>query len=188
MNNPLSEAGVFIVQTIFDLYSYVLVIRLLLEFFQGDFYNPVAQFVMRVTSPIVKPITQYVPTVNNFNFAIATLLVVTQMIKLFLVAWLGANVFVNILALLIAGIAGGANAILTVLFYAIIAQVILSWVRPHGGTPIEGLLYGITEPVLRPARRMIPLVGGIDLSPIAVIIVLKLISILIIEPFVRLLT
>lgn len=179
MNNAyFVEALAWLINTLFGLYILVVLLRLLLQWVRASFYNPVAQFIVKVTNPPLKPLRRIIPGFGGIDFASITLLVLLQAINLTIVAMLlNEPIHPGILA--VKTIVELLSLTLNVFLFSILIQVILSWVNP-GYNPATALLFSLNEPLLAPARRLIPPIAGIDLSPIAVIILLQLLKMLLI--------
>jgi YggT family protein len=175
--NPL----VFLVQVLFSAYILVVMLRFLLQLLRADFYNPLSQFIVRVTSPVLHPIRRIIPGVGGIDFASVLLMWILQAIELALVVTI-LGISKNPLLALAWAIPELLNLLINVFLVAIFIQVILSWINPGAYNPASALLYTLTEPVLRPARRIIPPLSGLDLSPWAVIIMLILLKMLLIPP------
>lgn len=177
----LSNAGVFLVKTIFGLYLLAIMLRFLLQWARADFFNPISQFVVKITNPLLKPLRRLIPGFFGLDFAAVVLMLVIKLIELSLVQAIvgGAWVFSGLLVVALAELLSLA---LDVFFFSILIQVILSWVNPGAHNPAVGLLHALNEPLLRPARRLIPPIGGLDLSPLVVMLVLQLASMLLVRP------
>lgn len=182
MENPyFAASAVFVIQTLFGLYILAVMLRLLLQWVRADFYNPVSQFLVKVTNPPLRPLRRIIPGWGGVDLASVLLLFMLELIEQFLintalgvaqpVAGLGLSAVVALLSLL-----------LNIYLFGIIIQAILSWVAPTSYNPAVGLLHSLTEPLLAPARRFIPPISGIDLSPIAVLLLLQLTKMLILAP------
>jgi YggT family protein len=173
MNSFLAETGVFLLQLAFGLYILAVLLRLLFQIVRADFYNPLAQFVVALTNPILRPLRRLVPGLFGIDVASVLLLLMLQMLEIFLIATLvgravspGALVYTAAVELLV--------LTLYVFMVAIIVRALLSWIVPYGAprNPAMSLLVSLSDPLLRPARRWVPTVGGVDLSPLIVIAVL----------------
>jgi len=175
--NPL----VFLVKTLFGLYITIVIIRFLLQWAGADFYNPLSQFIVKMTSPVLRPLRRLLPGYGGLD--VASLVV----------AWLLKTVELAVLTLLLGlslnplGAVAWAVPALVALFiniflFAILIRVILSWVNPDPYNPAVGILTRVTDPILIPAQRVIPPIGGIDLSPMLVMIGLVLLEMLLIPP------
>ena len=182
MGNPyVSDAGTFLIQTIFGLYVLVVMLRLLLQWVRADFYNPVSQFVVKVTAPALRPLRRVIPGVAGIDLAAVVLMVVLKLVEWWIVLSL-KGISPGFGGMLLLAVADLLGLLINVFLVAILVQVILSWVNPGAHNPIIGLLYRLTEPLLGPARRLMPPVSGLDLSPIVVLVGLQLLKMLFVAP------
>jgi len=171
MPSNITSAIVFVVNAITSLYLLVLLLRFWLPWLQADFRNPLAQGILRLTSPVVIPVRRIVPSFGRLDTATILVAFVIQYLTV-------------LLLLLIIGQAAGfvTIAITTIVklvvlsinlfVYAIFIRVILSWISQGAYNPATAIITTLTEPVLRPFRRLLPPMGGFDLSPILAIILL----------------
>jgi len=180
--NPLDDAGRFLVGTLFDLAILIVMLRWVLQWVGADFHNPISQFVVKLTNPIIQPLRSFLPVLKGFDLSVIVVLLILEMVKLILIVMLSGASFPNIFGLVLWSVAGLGNQLINIFFYAILLMIILSWINPMGKSPVKELLFKISEPLMRPARRFIPTVGGFDLTPIPVMIGLKLIAIIFIHP------
>ena len=177
----LANPIVFLIQVIFGLYILVVMLRLLLQLVKADFYNPISQFIVKVTSPVLHPIRRIIPGVKGIDLSSLLLAWLLKSIELFLIALtlgLGANLLVS----LVWAIPALVSLTINIFLVALIIQVILSWINPGGYNPAASLIYALTEPLLRPARRILPTASGLDFSPMLVIIGLILLKMLLLPP------
>ncbi len=179
--NYAEHAGVFLVQTLFGLYILAIMLRFLLQWVRADFYNPVSQFLVKVTNPLLKPLRRMVPGLWGIDLAAVLLMLFLQMLELFLVGLMVGQSF-RPPGVLVMSIGELLSLTVYVFMIAILIQVVLSWIQPGGYNPIIGLINRLTEPLLAPARRIIPPIAGLDLSPLAVLILLQLTLILLVSP------
>lgn len=182
MGGYVNNATVFLVDTIFGLYILVVLIRFLLQWLRADFYNPVSQFIITVTDPPVRFLRGFIPPFRNLDLASLVLLLVLSMLKTWLLfSMIGhPSTFPG---LLVYSIGELLQLTVYVFIFAILIRVVLSWIAPHQGyNPALRLLYDLTEPVMEPARRMIPPIAALDISPILVFIFLYLTLMLIVQP------
>jgi len=180
-NQYFAASAVFLIQTLFGLYILAVMLRLLLQWVRADFYNPISQFLVKVTNPPLRPLRRVIPGWGGIDLASVLLLIVLEMIEQFLIntalgqaqpfPGLALNAVIALLDLL-----------LNIYIFGIIIQAILSWVAPTSYNPAVSLIHSLTEPLLAPARRFIPAISGIDLSPIAVLLLLQLTKMLILTP------
>lgn len=181
MGNYAGNAGVFLIQTLFGLYLVAVMLRFLLQMSRADFYNPVSQFLVKVTNPPLIPLRRVIPGFIGIDMAAVVLLIVIQAVELVLVG-LVQGFSLGIAGLIVLTVAELFNLLLNIYFFTILIQVILSWVNPGGYNPAVALLYSLNEPILSRARRMIPPISGFDLSPIVVFIGIQLVKMLLVAP------
>lgn len=180
--NYLIQAALFLVTTIFDIYLLAVVLRFLLQLFRADFYNPISQFLAKITNPPLRYIRRVVPGYKGQDWSSMVLMLLIKSVEITTVYLLSAGRFVAVDSLIILSIAGILELFVDVFMIAIFIQVILSWVNPGAYNPATVILYRLTEPVLAPARKLLPPIGGLDLSPIIVIIALQMSIILVVTP------
>ncbi len=172
--NPLE----FLVTTLFSLYILAVMLRFLLGVVRADFYNPVSQFLVRITNPLLLPMRKVIPSLGRYDTSALLLMLLLQFISLGLVVLL-RGISVPVVTLLIVAVGELVMLAINVFMFAIIIQVILSWVNPGNYNPVTALLYSITSPIMRPLQRLIPPISGIDLSPLVAIIGLQVLRMLV---------
>jgi YggT family protein len=180
MGSPINNAGVFLVTTVFDLYIFVLMLRLVLVALRVDYFNPVSQTIIKLTQPLIGPLRRSIPNYKNIELASVVVLLVLEALKFLLVGIIIAGL-PNPVGLFVLAIADSLKSLVNIFFYAIIVQAIMSWVS-SGHSPITSVIHKITAPIMRPFQRLIPPIGGMDISPIPAIISLQLVTILLITP------
>ncbi len=173
MDGFFSQAGAFLINTLFGMYILAVLLRLMLQMVRADFYNPVAQFLVIVTNPPLLPLRRIIPGLWGIDLASVVLLLALEAVEQYVLALL-RGFGITALALLVLVTSQIVELVLYVFLFTILARAILSWVAPYPRNAVMHLLVNLTEPLLRPARRIIPPVGGLDLSPIAVLILLEL--------------
>lgn len=183
MNSYFSSAAGFLIEAVFGLYMLLVLLRLVLQMVRADFYNPLCQFIVKATNPPIRPLRRIIPGLAGIDMASVLLLMALQMVKLFLLG-LAAGQSFSLAALTVISIGELIALLLNFYMIALLLQVILSWVGPGGRHPINSILHAINEPLLRPARRMLPPMSGIDLSPIVVFLIIGLLKILVVAPIV----
>jgi YggT family protein len=177
----LTDPLVFLIRTLFGLYIAVVVIRFLLQWIRADFYNPVSQFIVRVTSPVLRPLRQLIPGYRGLDVASLVLAWGLMAVQLGLIAGL-SGFGGSLLGALVWAIPALLELVIDIFLFAVLIRVILSWLNPDPYNPVVSLLERLTDPLLRPVQRLIPPIGGIDLSPMAVIIGLVLLQMLLVPP------
>ncbi len=176
-----SNAGVFLIDVVFGLYIFAVLLRFLFQLVRADFYNPLCQAIVTVTNPPLRQLRRYIPSLGGLDTASIVLLVVLQMLNTFLVA-LVLGLEPGVAGLLVIAIAELLGKTLWTFVGAIIVQVVLSWVAPGTYNPLTSVVHSLTEPLLGPARRAIPPLGPLDLSPLVVLVGLQLAQILLVAP------
>ncbi|GGJ02714.1 YggT family protein [Halopseudomonas pertucinogena] len=178
--NGMNMAAVYVVQTLGSLYLLIVLLRFILQLVRADFYNPLSQFIVRATQPLLKPMRRVIPGFGGVDVASLVLAVLVQLVLLALIIKLMGYALPPILQLLVWSLVGITALFLKIFFFALIISVILSWVAPHSHNPAAILVIQICEPVLAPFRRFLPSMGGLDLSPIFAFIALNLLDMLLI--------
>jgi YggT family protein len=176
MNNS-ANAFSYLVSTLLDLYITAVLIRLLLQWVRADFYNPVCQFLIKVTNPALLPLRRVIPAVGRLDTASIVLLLALEFFSVWIVSRIGSSPLspVGIAAFSVTKLLA---TLLVTYFILIIANVLLSWVAGRARHPVVPLVYQLTEPVLRPFRRVIPPIAGIDLSPVFALIGIRFLLLL----------
>lgn len=178
--NGLNMAAVYVVQTLGSLYLLIVLLRFILQLVRADFYNPLSQFIVRATQPLLKPMRRVIPGFAGVDVASLILAVLVQLVILALIIKLMGYALPPVLQLLVWSLVGVTALFLKIFFFTLIISVILSWVAPHSHNPAALLVTQICEPVLAPFRRFLPAMGGLDLSPIFAFIALNLLDMLLI--------
>ncbi len=177
----LTNPVVFLIDTLFGLYILAVMLRFLLQWVRADFYNPVSQFIVKITNPPLRFLRKLIPGLGGFDLASVVLMVALQILATWSIASV-ANYHYSIPGLLIIAVAELTSLLFYIYIFSILIQVILSWVNPGTYNPVVSILYNLNEPLLAPARRLIPPIGGLDLSPMVVIILIYLLRMLILPP------
>ncbi len=182
MGGPFGQAAVFLIDTLFWLYILAVLLRFLFQLVRADFYNPFSQALVAITNPTLLPLRRMIPSLYGIDFAALVLVLVLQVVKNVLLGLIIGQWY-NLLGLIVYSAAELLQMTVYLFIFLIFIRVLLSWVAPYGGhNPVTGLLFSVTEPLMRPARRLIPPLSGLDLSPVAVFILLYLTLILIVTP------
>ena len=171
----LNDALIFIIQTLGSLYLLIVLMRFILQLVRANFYNPLCQFVVKATQPLLKPLRRVIPSLFGLDMSSLVLALLLQILVFVVV--LTRNGYPAFTVLLLPwALIGIFSLFLKILFWSMIISVILSWVAPGSRSPGAELVYQITEPVLAPFRRLIPNLGGLDISPIFAFIAIQLIQ------------
>ncbi|MFG4413618.1 YggT family protein [Pseudomonas aeruginosa] len=178
----LNTAAIYILQTLGSFYLLIVLLRFILQLVRADFYNPLSQFIVRATKPLLNPLRRIIPGFGGIDLASLVLAILIQLVLMILILMLmGYGVGGFIMQLLIWSIIAVTSLFLKVFFFALIISVILSWVAPGSYNPGAQLVNQICEPLLMPFRKLLPNLGGLDLSPIFAFLALKLIDMLVIN-------
>lgn len=182
--NPINNVLDFLIHVLFTSYIYAVIIRILLGLTRADFYNPFSQFILTITNPVLTPLRKLIPSIGGIDSSAIILILVLKFIELAARSFLvGQQVLLS--ALIVPSIIGVLNQVVNIFIFAIIILVVISWVAPHmhgQSNPITSILRSITEPLIRPARKLIPPIGIFDLSTFVVLLGLYCIKI-ILHPF-----
>lgn len=182
MGGYVNNAAVFLVDTLFGLYILIVLIRFMLQWLRADFYNPVSQFIVTATNPPLRILRRLIPGMWGIDLASLVLLLGLSMIKTWLLFSMVGHP-ATFQGLLVYSIGELLQLTIYVFIFTIFVRVVLSWIAPHQGyNPVLRLIYDLTEPLMAPARRLIPPIAALDISPILVFIFLYLTLMLIVQP------
>tara|TARA_B110000495_G_C22811752_1_gene473904 strand:- start:158 stop:751 length:594 start_codon:yes stop_codon:yes gene_type:complete len=182
MSQSLATAATYLVQTLFGLYLLAILLRFLLQIARADFYNTVCQTIVKVTNPALKPLRRIIPALGGLDISALVLGLIVQTAAICLILLLHSYQIPNMLLVLGWALTGILSLVLNIYFFALIAVIILSWVAPQSHNPLAILIQQLIEPIMRPMRRLIPAIGGLDLSPIFIFIAINLLKIMLIKP------
>ncbi|MCK0715093.1 YggT family protein [Chromohalobacter sarecensis] len=185
MGSQMGSAGLMLVNTLINVYLFVLMLRFLLQFSRADYYNPVSQAVITATRPVVAPLQRIFRPRGRFDPASLVAGLLLKGITIFVLLKLAGIGMPPIQGVLVAALAGVLSAILDIYFFALIIMIILSWVAPQASHPGAILVHQLVEPIMAPVRKVIPPLGMIDLSPIVVFIAISLIDSLVVGALAR---
>ncbi|MEX2123709.1 MAG: YggT family protein [Woeseia sp.] len=168
----MTQALYFIVKTLAQLYLLLLLLRFWLPWLRADFRNPVAQGILRFTSPLVVPLRRFLPSIGRLDTATILVAFTLQFVTVLVLLAITRRpsdtltvAFISVIELAILS--------LNLFFFAVLIRIILSWVAPGNYNPITALLTTLSEPILRPFRRLMPSIGGFDISPIFALVLLQ---------------
>lgn len=177
----VTTAGNLLLDVLFGLIALVFALRVLLQWVGAQFHNPICQSIYRITNPVLMPLRRVLKPWRKVDLAgsVVVYLVLAVKAVLLLALW---RLSIHIDAVLVLALAETLGLLLTFYFWMILVRVILSWVGGGGRNPAVPLLMQLTEPLLRPVRRLLPAPGGFDLSPLLVTLALLLARILLVAP------
>ncbi|MDH3280574.1 MAG: YggT family protein [Gammaproteobacteria bacterium] len=185
MGGYVGNAGAFLIETLLGLYILIVLLRFMLQWARADFYNPISQFIVAVTNPPLLPLRRLIPGLFGIDVASVVLLLALVMLKVYLLAWL-AGAHPNLVGVLVLAVGDLLKLVVYVFMFAIFVRVILSWVAPRSYHPGVNLVVSLSEPLMAPARRLLPAIGGLDLSPVFAFLFLGLTLRLIVQPIIDL--
>ncbi|MCD6055887.1 MAG: hypothetical protein K0R12_849 [Gammaproteobacteria bacterium] len=171
----------FLVQAIFDFYTILLLIRILLEMAGVNYQNVGVKFLLRITDPILKPLSKIIPKFKGINLAGILVLFVIGMLKLFILIMIRLDLRPNPLGLLLWTLGELLNLLINLYFYAILIRVVLHWVLPQTQNPAAEIINRLTNPVLKPFQRVIPPIANVDISPLVAMVCLQGAAILFVQ-------
>jgi YggT family protein len=177
----LNTAAVYVLQTLGSLYLLIVLLRFVLQLVRANFYNPLCQFAVKATQPLLKPLRRVIPSLFGLDMSSLVLAILVQLALMALTLLLTYGTMGNFLQLLVWALIGVTALFLKIFFFALIISVILSWVAPGSHNPGAELVNQICEPALAPFRKILPNLGGLDISPILAFMVLKLLDMLVIN-------
>ncbi len=181
MTNPV----VFLIDTVVSLYILAIILRFLFQWTRADFYNPISQFLVKITHPPLKFLRRFIPAIGKIDTSSIVLA-------------LGIKMLANVVILAIQGGMPSAGALVIYSFkeiveivfnifvFAVFARAILSWFDPGNYNPASSLLQSLTEPLLGLCRKIIPGLGGIDLSPLVALVLLQITKMMVLPPLTQL--
>ena len=178
MNSALTDIGMTIVQPLFSLAMLLIAVRFLAQLCGVSGYNPISMTLRRVTNVIVLPLSRLLPSGNRFSPGALLALILIQVAFIALMFGLvGQLDAFNVLQALIWSALGAAGVLGSIIFYSVIAMMVVSFLAPQTSHPAVEFIWELTEPVMAPLRQVLPPMGGLDFSPIILFIALNVIRV-----------
>jgi len=180
----MKPALIFIISTLAQLLLLVMLLRFWLPFVRADFRNPIAQGILRLTSPLVIPVRRVIPPIGRLDTATILIAFGLQYLTILIILTI-SGIAPAILPIAITALVDLVLLSVRLFTFAIFIHIILSWIAPGTFNPATAFIAMLVEPVMRPFRRLIPPIGGLDISPIFAIIGLMAIAIFVstLRPF-----
>lgn len=179
------QIGVFLVETLLSLYISAIIIRFLLGYARADFYNPLSQFLVKITNPVLTPVRRFIPAFGKLDTSAVVVALVLMIIKLVLLAGMVGAGF-NVITLIWLAVGEVIRSVIWVYIIALILLAVISWIGSSHGNPVAPLVNSLVSPLVSPVRRRLPPVGMLDLSPLVVILGLNILLIIVDGIFPRL--
>ncbi len=168
----------FIISQIASIYSMLLLLRVWMQWSRCDYYNPFAQFIVKVTQPVVKPFRRIIPAIGPIDTAsIVVAFIILTAYRPIMLLLTGASIQGDLLIYLIIGVASLLKTTGSMIFWVLIIRAIMSWIS-QGRSPVDHLLYQLSEPLMAPVRRIIPTFGGLDFSVMIILFALTALNML----------
>ncbi|QPK63408.1 YggT family protein [Methylomonas sp. LL1] len=180
-SNYMTDPVVFLIDTLFSLYILAVMLRFLLQWTQADFYNPISQLLVKITHPPLRMMRRFIPAVGRIDTSSLVLALALQILANFAILAI-KGVMISIVGLAVLSFTDLLKMLLDIFVYAIFAGAILSWFAPGSYSGASSLLYSLTDPILNICRRVVPDLGGIDLSPLVALVLLQLAKMMILPP------
>ena len=176
---PLTQAGLLVINTLVGLYLLLVVLRFLLQLVRADFYNPISQFIVKATNPPLIPMRKIIPGFGGVDVASLILALIVQAIAIALIMLIQG--FQPPLEVIIWAAIGVLSLLLKIYFWGLLITVIASWIAPNSYNPALILINQILEPAMKPIRKIMPDMGGIDLSPIMMFLAIQVLEVLLVR-------
>jgi YggT family protein len=177
----LGNAGVFLIDVLFGFYLTIVLLRILLQLVRANFFNPICQFIVKITNPVLTPARRVIPNWGRLDLSALLFAWILKIAHLLLV-WAITGVGAGLLKATALAPVMLLDAVVQIFLVVILIKVVLSWVAPYGDSPIHPLLYQLSAPIVEPMRRAIPPLGGLDFSPMVALIGLQLTRMLLVQP------
>jgi YggT family protein len=179
--NPVQDSFSFLIETVFQLYMLLVLLRFIFQLTGANFRNPIIMPVVKLTQIPLAWLRRFVPGLFGIDLSAIVLFIFLGMVKLFLLGVIGGEM-VSAVGAVMWSIAKLVDMSFWIFIIAIFLQAILSWFMPQHGHPVTALLSDLTHPVLRPVRNLLPTMGGMDFSPIVALIALNFLQRLVVSP------
>lgn len=170
----LAQIAIYIINTLGSIYLFIVVLRFLLQLVKADYYNPISRMIVKATNPLLVPLRKIIPGFWGVDFACLVLGLLVKIIVLQVIILIAGFGWQNPLLLLPWGLLGIVKLMATTYFWGLIIMVIASWVAPYSQNPGLSLLRQLIEPTLAPLRKVLPNMGGLDLSPMIALMTLHI--------------
>lgn len=174
-----TEIFTLVLDTVSSLYLMIILLRFIFQVSRADFYNPISQFVVKATNPLLIPIRRIVPSIGGVDTSSIVLAIIFQTLVLGIKLLVLTGGLANPLFLFAISIVMILGVVLKIYFWSLIIMIVASWIAPGSGHPALVLINQIVEPIMQPFRKVLPPMGGLDLSPIFAFIVIQVLEVVV---------
>jgi YggT family protein len=181
-NNYFSDATIYLANVVLGSYGFIIMIRLVLQLVEADFYNPICKAIHSITNPVLKPVRAFLPHFKRIDSASLLMVIVFEIIAVWVTLKLKSSMSPSLLGLIVLSLGSTLGEFVRIFTWSIIIQAFLSWIAPDPRNPIVSVLQSITAPILSKARTVLPSTPGVDFSPIIALLSLQLTLMLIVNP------
>ena len=172
----MNDALYYVMDVLLSLAALLFLMRFLLQAVRADFYNPISQSIIKITDPVLKPLRVVVPSYQNLDFAAFIAAMIAKCLFIYGTTMVTGQSVGNIVQLIGVGLLQTLLLVLRIFYWSILIGIIASFIAPQNDHPLLLLIYQITEPLLAPARKLLPAMGGLDFSPIIVFLILGVVE------------
>jgi YggT family protein len=180
--NAIGSIGSLLVSTMGTLFMMAVLLRFLLQISRADFYNPITQMVVRVTDPGVQLFRRFIPGFKGVDFATLVFAMLVQCTLICVLILIAGFDLPGVGLVMTWAVGGIINFILDIYFWSLLVSIVSSFIAPFSEHPALVLVRQLTEPIMAPFRRLLPSMGGLDLSPIFVFLAIQILKIVLVEP------
>ena len=181
-NNYFSDATIYLANVVLGSYGFIIMIRLVLQLVEADFYNPICKAIHSITNPVLKPVRAFLPHFKRIDSASLLMVIVFEIIAVWVTLKLKSSMSPSLLGLIVLSLGSTLGEFVRIFTWSIIIQAFLSWIAPDPRNPIVSVLNSITAPILSKARTVLPSTPGVDFSPIIALVALQLTLMLVVNP------
>lgn len=174
----VTEMTLFLISTISSLYITVVILRFLFQLVRAEFYNPISQFIVKVTNPLLIPLRKLIPGVLGFDIASIALALLLQILTIEALYLVGGFQAIPFMTVLLVSALKLVALVLNIYFWALLIMVVLSWVVPYNNNPLKSLINSLLHPILSRIQKLVPPMGGLDFSPMIAMVIIYCLKIL----------
>lgn len=173
----LAQIAIYVINSLGTLYITLVLLRFLLQLVRADYYNPISKSIAKLTSPLLIPLRKIIPGLFGIDLAALILAIVLEALLIQIIGFIGGLGFINPFTLLLWAIVALLGVAISLYFIAVIVVFIASWIAPYSNNPALSLLRQLVDPLIAPFRKIVPPIGGLDLSSMLFFIVLQIVRV-----------